>query len=196
MINPRIAGDTRPQGKLSLDAATRRHRGIFGEQNLAYLGFLVGPACPAQQGAVFSSTAKFLRRYEATLPEPSAVCPGIGFIRSELASCGGFGIQGKALADKELVQAGGFTLDRANAGMPPFVGGIRTEFLATDLVAPDQAGEMVARVNTACPWVGVVVDANLVKRRCVDAVEPIGYIGEVDGRAVPDDRAGGEALTG
>ena len=71
-----------------------------------------------------------------------------------------------------------------------------TKILATNLMAADQLRQLIAGVNTASPGVGMIVDADLVKCRCINAVEPIGYIGDINSAAVPDDRAGGEALAG
>jgi hypothetical protein len=73
--------------------------------------------------------------------------------------------------------------------MPLLVDGIRTEIFAPNLTAVNQAAQLIARVNTASPCIGVIVDADLVKRRRVDAVKPIGYISDVNGSAVPDDGA-------
>ena len=56
-----------------------------------------------------------------------------------------------------------------------------------DRPAADQLGELVARIDAAAPGIGVIVDADLVELRRVDAVEPVGDVAELDGVAVPDD---------
>ena len=75
-----------------------------------------------------------------------------------------------------------------------FLYGAEPQILAAHLAAADQAGQLIARLDAAGPGVGMLVDADLVERRRVDAVEPVGHIGELKGAAVLDDRAGGEAL--
>jgi hypothetical protein len=80
--------------------------------------------------------------------------------------------------------------------MPLCVGDIYTTILATDLMTANQADELIACVDAASPGVGVVVGADLVKSRCINAIEPIRHIGELNAAAVPDDRAGGEAWAG
>src|SRR4249919_1858324 len=67
MINADIAGDTRAQGKFALDAAARRHHRLARKQHVTYFAILVGSARPADQGAVLSPGAKFLRRHKAAL---------------------------------------------------------------------------------------------------------------------------------
>ena len=60
-------------------------------------------------------------------------------------------------------------------------------------VAADQFGQLIARVDAAGPGIGVIVDADLVQLRRIDAVEPVGDVAELDGVGVPHDRAGGPA---
>ena len=64
--------------------------------------------------------------------------------------------------------------------------GSDAEILAAHLAAADQAGEMIAGLNAARPWVGVIVDAHLVHFRRVDTVEPVGHAGHFNGAAIPD----------
>jgi len=62
----------------------------------------------------------------------------------------------------------------------PFPGGrIRAQILATDRAAADQLGQLIARFDAACPRVRMLVDARLVKRRRIDAVEPVGHVGQL-----------------
>src|SRR5579863_9575673 len=192
VIDADIAGDARAQGVLALDAAARRHRGLVGEDHLAYFAILVGATCTAKESTVLLSTAKLLWRDKAALPKPAAVVSCVGLVVLESASRGGFETDRKPLPDEKLVQTGGFTFDHATADMPLLVGGIGAQILATHLAAANQADQLVARVNPASPGVGVVVDANLVQRRRIDAVEPIGHVRKLDGAAVPDEGARGE----
>ena len=59
-------------------------------------------------------------------------------------------------------------------------------------MAADQTSEVIAGFDAARPGVGVVVDAHLVHLGRVDAVEPVGYAGDLNGAAIADDGAGGE----
>ena len=63
--------------------------------------------------------------------------------------------------------------------MPLLGGGVIAQIFTMDLAAPDQANQLIARFDAACPAVGVIIDADLVKCRRVDAVEPVGRIGEL-----------------
>ena len=103
-------------------------------------------------------------------------------------------MQRKTLADQQLVQADGFTVDGADAEMPLLVGGIGAEILAAHLAVVDQLGQLIADLDAAGPGVGVLVDADLVERGRIDAVKPVGHIGQLKGAPIPDGRAGGEAL--
>jgi hypothetical protein len=67
--------------------------------------------------------------------------------------------------------------------------------LFSDIVAAhgalvDQLGQLVARLDTAGPGIGVIVDADLVQFGRVDAVEPVGDVAELDGIAVAGRRGG------
>jgi hypothetical protein len=53
---------------------------------------------------------------------------------------------------------------------------------------------LIARFNAAGPCVGMLVDADLVQLRRVDSVEPVRHAGYLDRAAIPDNRAGGQAL--
>src|SRR5229473_2979707 len=117
VIDAHIPGHAGAHGKLALDGAARRHGGIVGEQHPAYLAILVGSARSAQQGAVLSPVAEFLRRGKAAFPEPAATVLRTRFVLLEAAFFGGFQIRCKALADQELVQTDGFTFDGAEADM-------------------------------------------------------------------------------
>ncbi len=63
-------------------------------------------------------------------------------------------------------------------------------------VAADEFCQLVTRVDAAAPGLGMIVDADLVELRRVDAVEPVGGFGELDRVAVPDDRVRGRAGRG
>ena len=80
--------------------------------------------------------------------------------------------------------------------MPFLVGGIGAEIVAADLLAADQFGQLIARLDAAGPDVGVLVDAELVDGRDIDAVEPVGDIAELKRAAIPDDGGGGRTLAG
>lgn len=194
LVDADIAGDARAHGKLGLDAAPGRHGGMIGEQHAANLAILVGSARSAQQGAVLSSMAEFPRSDKATLPKSEAIVFRSRFVILESPLRGGFRVQRVTLANQELVQTDGLALDGADAEMPFPVAGIGTQILAVDLVAADQARQMIARRNTASPGIGVFVDAYLVEFRRINAVEPVSHVGELNGASVPDDRAGSPAL--
>ena len=98
------------------------------------------------------------------------------------------------MANERLVQADGFAFNGADADMPFPVADIDTQILAMDRVPTDQAGQLIACCNAASPCIGVFVDAYLVDLRRIDAVEPVGHVGELKGASVPDDRAGSPAL--
>ena len=91
----------------------------------------------------------------------------------------------KPCANQRLVQTDGFALDGADADMPFAEAGIGAQILATDLAAADQAGQLIARRNAAGPGIGVFVDADLVELRRINAVEPVGHLGELKGAVRP-----------
>ena len=69
-------------------------------------------------------------------------------------------------------------------------------FLACGLGSHAGGGLSIAGLGAAGPGVGMLVDADLVQFRRVDAVEPVGHLPELKRGSVLDDRAGGEALAG
>src|SRR6185437_8315955 len=118
LIDTDIAGDARAYRTLGLDAAPRRHRGMIGEQHVAYFAILVGTARSAQQGAVLSSMAEILRSYKAALPKSQTIVLRGALVILESPLRRGFGIQSVSLANKELVQTDRFTLNGTDADMP------------------------------------------------------------------------------
>src|SRR5258708_26499419 len=77
VIDADISGEAGAGGKLTLDAAIRRHRRLVRKQYRANLAILVGPARRAQQSALLSPAAEFLRGDKAAFPNPPAgvFCP-------------------------------------------------------------------------------------------------------------------------
>ena len=150
------------------------------------------PGTIAEQGAVLFAVAEFLRvtKHPFQIPLRSSLALGLVFLEPSLGRR--FEVQGKALADQQLVQARRFTRDGANAEMPFPEVPVRTEILAVDRASADQFCQLVARIDAAAPGIGVVVDAHLVELRRIDAVEPVGEIAKLDGVAVPDHGARGE----
>ena len=55
---------------------------------------------------------------------------------------------------------------------------------------------MIARRDTAGPAIGMLVDAELVDGRNIDAVEPVGEVAKLKRAAIPDDGGGGRTLAG
>src|SRR5262249_48910611 len=153
--------------------ASGRHHGLVREYDLAYLAILVGAAGPAEQDTVALAVAKFLRRDETALPQPPTVVPCLRFRILEAACRGAVEIDRQALADQEFIEACAFAFDGASAEMPLSVGVIDSAVLAANLAAGDQAHQLIAGVNPARPCVGVIVDADLVDRGRIDAVEPV-----------------------
>ena len=100
----------------------------------------------------------------------------------------------KTLAHQELVQAGGFAFNSADAEMPLLIGWVGAEILAADFAVVDQLGQLLPGFDAAGPRVSVLVDAHLVKRRRIYTVEPVDHIGELKGASIPDGRAGGHGL--
>src|ERR1700733_11909835 len=194
LIDTDIAGDTRAYGKLALDAASRRHSGMIGEQDVPYRAILVRWARSAQQGAVLSSMSEFLRRHKAALPKSPAIIFRGRFVVLESPFRREFGIQSEPLANEQLVQTDGFAFNGADADMPFPVADVGAQILAVDRTAADQAGQLIACCNAASPCIGVFVDAYLVELRRINAVEPVGHVGELKGAPVPDGRAGSPAL--
>src|SRR5260370_14179631 len=76
VIDADISGEAGAGGKLTLDAAIRRHRRLVRKQYRPNLAILVGPARRAQQGAVLSPAPEFLRGDKAAFPKPP---PGVLF---------------------------------------------------------------------------------------------------------------------
>jgi hypothetical protein len=68
--------------------------------------------------------------------------------------------------------------------------------LAPNLAAANQADQLITGIDPARPCVGVVIDADLVDWGRIDAIEPVSCVADVDGAAVADRGAGGEALAG
>src|SRR5260370_308861 len=76
----------------------------------------------------------------------------------------------------------------------PVLVGTQAQIVAPHLAVADQLGQLIAGFSAASPGVGVLVDADLVQLRRIDAVEPVGHFAKLNGAAIPDDRARGEAL--
>ena len=103
----------------------------------------------------------------------------------------GLDADGKALACKLEVQARALALDGADADVALLRRLVDAEIIAAHVAAVDEPGELIARVDTAAPGIGMIVDAGLVELRRIDAVEAIGDVAELDGVAVVDDSGGG-----
>ncbi len=78
-----------------------------------------------------------------------------------------------------------------NADMPALVRASPRS--ATDRTVADQFDQLVARFDAAGPGPRAR-DAHLVELGRIDAVEPVGHAGHLDGAAVLDDRAGSPTL--
>jgi hypothetical protein len=137
-----------------------------------------------------------VRRDEAAFPQPLAIFPGTAFVYVETSAGGGFDIQGKAIADQQLAETCGLALDLAHADAPFLVGGIGTQVVAADLLAVGQLAQLTARLDPTGPHVSMLVDAELVDGRDLDAVEPVGDIAKLKRAAIPDDGGGGRTLAG
>src|SRR5262245_768057 len=196
MIDAEVPGDACTHRILALNAAARRHHEIIGEQGLADFAVAVGATCRAEQGGVLLPGTELARRDEAAFPEPLAIVPGAGFVRLEAPAGRCFDIQGKAVANQHLAETCGVALDLAHADAPFLVGGVGTEVVAADLLAVDQLGQLIARLDPAGPAISVLVNAELVDGRDIDAVEAVGNVAELKRAAVPDDGGGGRTLAG
>ena len=196
MIDAEVPGDARADGVLALDVAARRHHEVVGEQGLADFAVAVGAACAAEQGAVLFPGAELVRRDEAAFPQSLAILLGAGLVGLEAAAGGGFDIEAESAADDHLAQARRLAFDLAGAEAPLLVGGIHAEIVAAHLLAAGQLRQLIARLDAAGPDVGVLVDAELVERRRVDAVEPVGDIADLKRAAIPHDGGGGRTLAG
>ena len=174
MIDAEVPGDAGADGVLALDVAARRHHEILGEQGLADFAVAVGAARGAEQGTVLLAGAELAGCGEAAFPQALPIVLGAGLVHFEAPAGGGFDIQGKAVADQQLAETCGLALNLADADALFLVGGIGTEVVAADLFAADQFGQLIARLDTAGPAIGVFVDAELIDGRDIDAVQPVG----------------------
>ncbi len=173
MIDADIAGDAGAKRILALDAATRRHGGALRKKHCTYLAVLVGAAGAAQQGAVLFARAEILRGDKAAFPKAAAIVFGVGLVVAKPALAGDGGIDGQPTANQKLVQARGVIARGADADVPLIVGGVRAQVFAPDVAVADQGGQLVPRLGAARPTVGMVVDADLVRRRNVNSAEPM-----------------------
>ena len=143
-----------------------------------------------------NKASRISRSRSARHAAPSKVVFGAGLVRLEATAGGSFDIQGKAVANQQLAETGWIALDLADAEMPFLVGGIRAEIVAADLLAAEQFAQLIARLDSTGPHVSVLVDAELVDGRDIDAVEPVGDIAQLKRAAIPDDGGGGRTLAG
>ena len=167
MIDADISGEAGAHREFALDAATGRHREIFGKQHAADFAILVRRAGGAEQGAVLFPEPEFLRRHETAFPEPLAVVFGGGLVRFELAFGGWLPADRKTLADQRLVQAGRGALGGADAEVPFAVGFVRTQIVAVNRMAADQSCQLLPRLDAAGPGIGMGVDAYLDRKSVV-----------------------------
>ena len=194
MIDADVAGDAGAQRVLALDTAARWHGRVLRKQDLAYLAVLVGAAGATKQGTVPSPCAEILRGDKAALPQSAAIAFGVGLVLRKAALSRGS--HSEAAANQKLVQALGVIARGANANVPFIVGRVGAEILAVDVMVADQARQLLAPLGAARPAVGMIVDADLVGRRCVDPAKPIRHPADVDGAGVPHRRIGGKAWAG
>jgi hypothetical protein len=169
---------------------------LIRKQYLAQFTVLVASAGGAQQGCRLLPVAKFDRRGETAFPKSRMRVTGCGLVRFEPALGGRLEIERKTLAHQHLIQTRGFAVNHANADAP-FAGRcVGTQVPAADVALADQFGQPVAGFHTARPGIGMIVDADLVKLRSIDAVKPVRRIGKLDGAAIPDDWFCGPTRTG
>ena len=149
---------------------------------------------PPSRAPSFLPRRNSLRSNEAAFPESLAIFLGAGLVRLEAPAGGCLDIQAKSTADDHLAQARRLALDLADADAPFLVGGVRAEIVAAHLAIADEFRQLIAGLDAAGPDVGVFVDAELVIRRRVDAVEPIGDVTQLQRAAIADDSRGSRTL--
>src|SRR4029079_11297550 len=186
MIDAEVPGDASADGVFALDVATGRHHEIFGEQGLADFPVTIGAARTAEQLAVFLACAELARADEAAFPKSQAFLHGAALVDTALAGCAIIE-DGESLADQGLAQTGRVAFNFARADPPFLVDRIRAKIVAADLFAIDQLAQLIACLDPAGPAIGVLVDAELIDRGRIDAVETVGDIAELKRAAIPDD---------
>ena len=139
--------------------------------------------------------AKFGGRYETAFPKPRKRGFGGGLVRLEAALGGRLEIERKTFAHQHLIEARGFAVERANADAPFAGRWVGAEVPAANLAPGRQSGQPVAGFHAAGPGIGMIVDADLVELRRIDAVKPVRRAGKLDGAAVLDDGFGGPTRT-
>src|SRR5450432_1410924 len=137
--------------------------------------------------------AEIPRRHEAASPKAAKLVLCVRLVVLESTLGVRFKIQRKTLTHQQLVQAGSFAGGGANAGVPFGVGLVWPQVLAVDAALANQLRQLVTRFHAARPWLGMFVDAHLVKLRRIDAIEFVGHAAKLEGVSVLDDRVLGPA---
>src|SRR6266850_3483646 len=188
VIDTDVTCQARALGQFCLDAAGGWHRGFIRKQGFTELAVLIASAGRAQQGSGLFPMAEVLRSGKAAAPKTAKLVLRARLVFLESTLGVRFKIQRKTLAHQQLVQAGWFAVDGANADVPFGVGFGWPQILAVDSALANQLRKVVARFHAARPGFGVFVDADLIKFGSIDAIEFVGNAGKLDGVSVLDDR--------
>src|SRR6516165_4866308 len=186
MVDADIAGHPRPHCKLALDDAMRGHREILRKERFPYLAVAIGSTCAASKRAVLLAAAEVVWRHETAFPEAQASIPRFGLVVEQAALGGGLEIHRITLLDQLLVQAYRLTLDGAESEVTLPRRLIGAEIVATDRPSADQFCQLIARIDSAAPGIGSLIDAYLIELWRVDSCEPVGDIAKLDGVAISD----------
>jgi hypothetical protein len=139
--------------------------------------------------------AKFGRSYETAFPKSRRRVFGGGLVGFEPALGGRLEVERKTRTHQHLIETGGFAVNRANADAPFAVGWVGAQVPAANFALAYQFDQLIAGFHAARPGIGMIVDANLVELRSIDAVKPVRRSGKLDGARIPDDRFGGPTRT-
>ena len=165
----------RPQRKLGLDRASRRHGAVDAEQLGACPVLMTGLATAADKPCCTEIPSSEVTRFrETSAPQSAPVLACVNFPRGEAVGCGWLELDRPSFANQPLIERGILAFDRANPDPPLLVVRVRPLVLAANGAISNMSAQSIPRRNPARPDVAALINAGLIEFGCIDAVQPIG----------------------
>src|SRR5882757_8906637 len=140
-----------------------------------------------------SQVARFC---ETSFPQSAPVLARVSFLCRETALCGRLELDRPSFANEPLIERCGLAFDRTNPDPPTLVDRVRPLVLAVDGTISNIRAQSIARRNPARPDVATLVEARLVDFGCIDAIQPINRVIQLERIAISHNNFSRQARPG
>src|SRR5258708_24948213 len=121
---------------------------------------------------------------EAPLPQSALVHACVRFLCREPAFCGRLELDRPSFANEPLIERCGLAFDRTNPDPPVLVDRVRPLVLAANGTISNIRAQSIARRNPARPDLSALLEARLVDFGCIDTIQPISRVIQLERIAI------------